>query len=87
MNHTTPPRIKKLLAAKQRRLDELLDKNAGGTITAKEQARLQLLVDEAEALMVENGKLLAEFARTQQSKVPATAVPVTVWVTPNEART
>lgn len=81
------PAIKKFPAAKQRRLDELLTKNSSGSITPREQQRLQALVDEAEALMVANAKMLADFARRQAPSVPSQAVPVTVWVSPEPAET
>ncbi len=61
--HSTPPRIHKLPAAKQRRLDQLLEQNAEGSISAKDRERLEALVAEAEELMVENAKQLANFAR------------------------
>jgi hypothetical protein len=76
------PRTKKFPAAKQRRLDQLLEKNAEGTISAKEKTALELLVAEAEALMVANSQQLAEFARNQSPQPPPSAVPVTVWVNP-----
>lgn len=72
-------------AAKQRRMDALLDKNNEGTITPKELVALEKLVAEAESLMVENSKRLAKFARTNHAPPPG-AVPVTVWVTPASAR-
>ena len=62
MRKATPPKITKFPPAKQRRLDELLEKNAAGTITAREKDRLDSLVAEAEALMVANSQRLAEFA-------------------------
>lgn len=52
--------VEKLPAAEQRRLDDLLEKNCEGTITAKEKVRLEQLVAEAEQLMVANAKRLAE---------------------------
>ena len=67
MKKATPPRIEKLPAAKQRRLDELLDKNSEGAITPKEKARLEQLVAVAERLMVANGKRLAKFNRSQSA--------------------
>jgi hypothetical protein len=85
MSKTTPPKIRILAAAKQRRLDELLEKNADGTITAKEKAKLESLVSEAEALMLANAERLAEFARRQSPQPPTSAVPVTVWVNPQLA--
>jgi hypothetical protein len=85
MKTPSAPRTEKLPAAKQRRLDELLDKNSEGTITARERARLEQLVAEAEQLMVANARRLARFAQKQGPRVPANAVPVTVWVHPGDA--
>ena len=85
MCKSSPPKIKKFPAAKQRRLDDLLAKNAEGTIRSDETMKLAILVAEAEELMVANSKLLAEFARQQAPHPPATAVPVTVWVNPQLA--
>ena len=82
MNSKAPPRVKKFAAAKQRRLDDLLDKNREGTITPSERRRLEELVAEAEQLMVENAKRLASFHKQQTAHVPAGAIPVTVWVKP-----
>ena len=66
MTQHIPPAPKKFPAAKQRRMDELLVKNAEGTITVSEKSRLENLVAEAERLMVANGKRLAEFAQGQR---------------------
>lgn len=49
-----PPRVQKLSAAKQWRLDELLNKNSESTISDQERRSLEELVGEAEQLMVEN---------------------------------
>jgi hypothetical protein len=87
MKPSTSPKIKLFSAVKQRRLDELLAKNGAGSITPRERQRLQVLVDEAEALMVANAKLLAEFARCQSAVLPSQAIPVTVWVHPDLAET
>jgi hypothetical protein len=84
MKKPVPPKIQKLPPVKQRRLDQLLEKNSEGTITAKEREKLEQLVAEAEQLMVANGKRLAEFAE-RESVRPAPAVPVTVWVQPKHA--
>ena len=55
----TPPVLRrKFPVAKQRRLDELLDKNREGVITAAERTRLERLVAEAEELMVANARQL-----------------------------
>ena len=80
-----PPTLKKISPSKQRRLDALLEKNAGGRITPAEKDRLEALVAEAEQLMVTNAKLLAEFTRKEPVRPPAGAVPVTVWVKPEPA--
>ncbi len=69
---TAVPRIKKFPAAKQRRLDQLLEKNAEGTISPKEKIALELLVTEAEALIVANSQRLAEFAQINRRNRPLT---------------
>jgi len=85
MRKPTPPKIKKFPVAKQRRMDELLDKNSEGTITPTEKAKLAQLVEEAERLMVSNAKLLAEFSQKESSGAPPGAVPLTVWVSAEHA--
>ena len=60
MTKSAPPTLRKFPAAKQRRLDELLEKNSEGTITSREDVRLKQLVAEAEQLMVANAKLLED---------------------------
>ncbi len=85
MSSHTPPKIRKIAPAKQRRLDQLLEKNAEGTITAKEKEKLESLVVEAEELMVANSQRLLDFARSQSPQPPVDAVPVTVWVNPQVA--
>ncbi len=82
MKKILPPKVKEFSASKQRRLDELLEKNSEGTITPAEKTRLQQLVAEAEQLMVVNAQLLARFSQSESAAQPAGAVPVTVWVTP-----
>lgn len=59
MKKIVPPKLMKFSSAKQRRLDELLEKNSAGTITQKERVTLERLVTEAEELMVANAKRLA----------------------------
>jgi hypothetical protein len=86
MKKTSPPRLTKLAAAKQRRLDSLLEKYAEGTITEKEKVLLDSLVGEAEQIMVENGRRLAKFAKSQAPAPSVSAVPVTVWVDPQIAQ-
>jgi hypothetical protein len=85
MKKPVPPRLEKFPAAKQRRLDELLEKNGDGTITRKEKVKLEQLVAEAEKLMVANARRLAAFSRNQGVSAPTGAVPVTVWVQPGHA--
>jgi hypothetical protein len=85
MKKRTPPKVQKFPAAKQRRLDRLLERNSEGTITPKEKAALEQLVAEAQELMVANARRLAEFSRSQNAHPPAGAVPVTVWVHPQQA--
>jgi hypothetical protein len=83
MTKAAPPTLQKLLAAKQRRLDRLLEKNVAGTLTPAERKALERPVAEAERLAVANARRLADFARKEA--VPAGAVPVTVWVVPHQA--
>lgn len=85
MKKPVPPKLKRFPAAKQRQLDELLDKNGEGAITPDEKARLEALVAEAERLMVANAQRLAEFSRREETEAPVDAVPVTVWVKPEVA--
>jgi hypothetical protein len=84
MEKNVPPKLQRFPAAKQRRLDQLLDKNSKGTITAKEKAMLEKLVAQAEQLMIANGRRLAEFSK-REGGPPTGAVPVTVWVQPQRA--
>lgn len=77
-----PPSIRSFPASKQRRMDELLDKNNSGQISAAEERDLRKLVAEAERLMVANAKRLADFAAREGQQPPPQAVPVTVWVKP-----
>ncbi len=85
MKKPVPPKLEKFPAAKQRRLDHLLEKNSEGNITAKEKATLERLVGEAQELMVANARRLAEFSQGEAAHQPADAVPVTVWVRPQPA--
>ena len=86
MTKDLSPKVKEFSATKQRRLDELLEKNSEGTITPAEKVRLEQLVVEAEQLMVANAQLLARFSQSEAAAQPAGAVPVTVWVTPEHSR-
>ena len=85
MSKPLPPKVKRFPAAKQRALDDLLEKNSDGSITPNERARLDQLVVEAERLMVDNAKRLARFSQRESSVPPPDAVPVTVWVKPEPA--
>ncbi len=82
MKKRVPPKLQKFPAAKQRRLDQLLEKNSEGNITPKEAAILDQLVAEAEQLMGLNAGRLAEFSKGVGAHPPPGAVPVTVWVQP-----
>ncbi len=63
MKSTSPPKVERFPAAKQRRMDELLDKNNDGTITPRETRRLEQLVAEAENLAIANAKRLSAWPR------------------------
>jgi hypothetical protein len=80
MKNNVPPKVRKFPAAKQRRLDQFLDKNSDGKISPSEAATLKQFVAEAEQLMVANAKLLAKFFKAEATRGPVGAVPVTVWV-------
>lgn len=80
MKKTLPPKVTKFPAAKQRRLDELLEKNSEGTITPAEKTNLRKLVAEAEQLIAANTKRLADFSKREAADAPRGSVPVTVWV-------
>ena len=82
MKKPLPPKLRRFPAAKQRRLDELLEKNSAGAITPTALATLRELVAEAEELMVANAKRLAAFSKSETKGPPIGAVPVTVWVQP-----
>lgn len=82
MTNSSPPLPSLFPADKQARLDQLLEINAQGIIAPAEQAELQALVAEAEALAVTNAQQLADFVRGQSVAPPAGAMPVTVWVMP-----
>ena len=85
MRKAIPPKLRKFPAAKQRRMDELLDKNREGVITASERTRLEQLVAEAEQLTASNARLLERFAHRDTVDHPSGGVPVTVWVMPQTA--
>jgi hypothetical protein len=82
MSKAVPPKVQRFPAGKQRRLDQLLEKNNEGTLTEKEKTALEQLVAEAEQLMVANARRLAEFSKREAVRPPEGAIPVTVWVQP-----
>lgn len=84
-SQVTRPVIRRFASAKQRRMDELLGKNGRGETCPAEKRELRKLVAEAEALMVENARGLADFAARAGQQPPAGAMPVTVWVKPEPA--
>jgi hypothetical protein len=65
MKPRIPPKLKKFSAAKQIRMDELLDRNREGRITPPEKAQLKDLVAEAEQLTVENARTLNKMAAAE----------------------
>ncbi len=81
----TPPQPKRFSSEKQALLDDLLEQNSEGTISPEDNAVLVELVAEAERLMVENSKRLADFAQSESPAAPASAIPVTVWIKPSSA--
>ena len=85
MKKPNPPKLRKFPVAKQRRLDQLLDKNSEGNISPMEALALARLVAEAEELMVANARRLAEFSAKEADGPHAGAVPVTVWVQPHHS--
>jgi hypothetical protein len=52
--------LRRLPAAQQRRLDVLMAKNNEGKLSRREQSELQTLVRQAEAITLENARLLAQ---------------------------
>jgi hypothetical protein len=53
------PKLRRLTAAQQRRLDALMARNNEGQLTRAEQAELRRLVREAEEVTLENARVLA----------------------------
>ena len=80
MKKAIPPKLQRFSSVKQRRLDQLLEKNSEGTIGDKEKAALEGLVAEAQELMIANARRLVRFSKKEKPRPPAGAVPVTVWV-------
>ena len=55
----TPGKLRRLAAAKQRRLDALMGKNNEGRLSKAERQELQALVQEAEDITLANARVLA----------------------------
>ena len=53
-------KLRRLAARKQQRLDTLMDKSNGGTLTSAERQELRALVREAEEITLHNARQLAE---------------------------
>lgn len=76
------PEIELFSPTKQSRLDQLLDQNSEGEILPDAKRELETLVSEAERIMLNNARRLAEFAKEESPSVPSSAMPVTIWVKP-----
>ena len=61
-------KLRRLAARKQQRLDTLMDKSNGGTLTSAERQELRALVREAEEITLHNARQLAE--QRQQLATP-----------------
>src|SRR5271157_3842722 len=64
----------KLDPATQARITGLLDKNSQGTITKRERAELERLVDKAEKISLHNARALVEYRRRRADKAEGTGV-------------
>jgi hypothetical protein len=56
---TSGPKLRRLAAAKQKRLDQLMARNNEGTLSRAEQEELRALVREAERMTLDNARTLA----------------------------
>ena len=83
MKNASPPKLLRFPAAKQKRLNQLLEKNREGKATAREKIALERLVAQAEQVMLANAKRLEKFSKSAGK--PHGAVPVTIWVQPLRA--
>lgn len=61
------PQLQRLSDDKQRRLDELMDKNNEGRLNKTQQRELQQLVRETQQITLHNARVLAEQRRRLQS--------------------
>jgi len=80
------PEVHRFPEERQARMDELLDRNSSGKISAAERVELEALVGEAERLMVENTKRLSQYCRRHTGRQQQRRTPVTVWVSEATAR-
>jgi hypothetical protein len=69
-----PPRLQRIDAAAQARLDELMDKNTDGALTVAERRELDKLGRLAEKLSLENARLLASHGSATQVAVKTRAL-------------
>jgi DNA-binding Xre family transcriptional regulator len=66
--------LKRLDLKSQRELDRLMDKNNEGELTKNEQARFQILLDEAQSISLYNAKALLNQKRLRESTSHQTLV-------------
>jgi hypothetical protein len=64
----------KLEPATQARITGLLNKNNQGTITKRERAELERLVEQAEKISLHNARALVEYRRRKAEKAEGTGV-------------
>ena len=62
-----PPKMARMDAVTQDRLDELMGRNTEGKLTLKERRELERLVEEAERLSLDNARLLAGHGRKSKT--------------------
>lgn len=68
------PKMARLDAATQDRLDDLMGRNTEGKLTVKERRELERLVEEAEQLSLENARLLAGHSKkSKKAALPGPA--------------
>jgi len=64
----------KLDPTTQARITALLDKNDQGTITKRERAELERLVDKSEKISLHNARALVEYRRHRADKAEGTGI-------------
>lgn len=67
----TPPKLERFPAAKQNRMDELMELNNEGKLTAAQRRELEALVEEAEVLTLANARVLAQRRHDLKPRRPA----------------